>query len=148
MVTSLFKSRQTGREPKLKLVEFLYFYLSAETADADHTHTRGRKGESKSAGNTEVLGGRGRELIGAFRKEEKDRRESATVGGPVGGVVGLGGGDGGEGMAKTRTPEEKQGLLSRYLGNVQDLVDDMRDASHSQAVGGLLSRPTVSPVRA
>ena len=27
----------------------------------------------------------------------------------------------------TRTTEEKQGLLGRYLGNVEDLVDDLRE---------------------
>src|SRR5271167_508194 len=31
VVTSLFKSRSTSREIKLKLVEFLYFYLMPET---------------------------------------------------------------------------------------------------------------------
>ena len=145
VVTSLFKSRQTSREVKLKLVEFLYFYLGAETgADADAA-----KGGSKSAGNTEVLGGRGKELLGAFRKEGDGRRDSQTVGGPVGGAVGLGG-SGEEQAVRTRTPQEKQSLLGRYLSNVQDLVDDMREAQAQSAAGGLLSGAGggLSPARA
>lgn len=143
---------------RLKLVEFLYFYLGAETSlDAQGGGAKGGKGgASKSAGNTEVLGGRGRELLGAFRKEGgalgEGRRESQTVGGPVGGGLGGGVGGGDEGEAQTKTPEEKQALLGRYLSNVQDLVDDMRDAQAQSAVGGLLSRGGGggggSPVRA
>lgn len=141
VITSLFKSRQTSREVKLKLVEFLYFYLGAETA-AD------AQGSTKSAGNTEVLGGRGKELLGAFRKEGEGRRDSQTIGGPVGGGRLGGAGDGGE-EAQTKTPEEKQALLGRYLSNVQDLVDDMRDAHTQSDVSGLLSGSGgMSPVRA
>ncbi|ETN43905.1 uncharacterized protein HMPREF1541_11036 [Cyphellophora europaea CBS 101466] len=138
VVTSLFKSRQSSREVRTKGVEFLYFYLGAEERES-------QKREAKSAGNTEVLGGRGREVLSAFRKEEQanaaGRRESATVGGPVGGGGTTGFGDG---ALKIKSSEEKQAMLGRYMGNVQDLMDDMREA---QAGGGLLSRGSVSPVR-
>jgi hypothetical protein len=146
VVTSLFKSRNVGRETKLKLVEFLYFYLGAERAE---------RGSSKSAGNTEVLGGRGREVMGAFRREGggegRELSQTVGVGGPVGGVLGMEV-EGVDGEVKTRTPEEKQALLGRYLTNVQDLVEDMREARQSEVLGmgrgGLLSRGNVSPVRA
>lgn len=36
---------------------------------------------------------------------------------------GMGGGEG------TRTTEEKQGLLGRYLNNVEDLVEDLRESA-------------------
>lgn len=71
-VTSLFKQRATSREVKMKLVEFLYFYLMPEGAASGKT---------------------------------------------LGGV-------GGEG---TRSTEEKQVMLAKYLNNVEDLVEDLRD---------------------
>jgi hypothetical protein len=136
VVTSLFKSRQTSREVKLKLVEFLYFYLGAERVESE-------RGESVSLSG--VLGGRGEEVMGAFRKESGDVRR--TVGGPVGGGVGMGVGE----EALLKSPEEKQAMLARYLSNVQDLVDDMREASAGGvgSGGGLLSMAgNISPVRA
>lgn len=103
VVTSLFKARATSREIKLKLVEFLYFYLMPETPSPRIP---------SSATNTAVLGGRGRELVAAF-----DRRRET-----------VGGGEGGEKVnTKTRTTEDKQGLLSKHLSNVQDLVEDLRE---------------------
>jgi Cell division control protein 14, SIN component len=105
VVTSLFKARTTSREIKLKLVEFLYFYLMPETPPA-------RIAGSTSATNTAVLGGRGRELIAAF-----DRRRET-----------VGGGEGVEKVnQKTRTTEDKQRLLGKHLSNVQDLVEDLRE---------------------
>jgi hypothetical protein len=105
VVTSLFKARTTSREIKLKLVEFLYFYLMPETPPP-------RIASSTSATNTAVLGGRGKELIAAF-----DRRRETV--------------DGSEGAdkvnQKTRTTEDKQRLLGKYLSNVQDLVEDLRE---------------------
>jgi hypothetical protein len=105
VVTSLFKARTTSREIKLKLVEFLYFYLMPETPPP-------RIASSASATNTAVLGGRGRELIAAF-----DRRRE-TVGGSAGAD---------KVNQKTRTTEDKQRLLGKHLSNVQDLVEDLRE---------------------
>ena len=105
VVTSLFKARATSREVKLKLVEFLYFYLMPETNPPKI---------AVSATNTAVLGGRGRELIAAF-----DRRRE-TVGSGEACSKGLGG---------TKSTEEKQKLLGRYLNNVQDLVEDLQEGS-------------------
>ena len=101
VVTSLFKARTTPREIKLKLVEFLYFYLMPELP-APKIMT--------SASNTAVLGGRGKELVAAFDR----RRETVT------------GGDSEKANAKTKTTEEKQKLLSKHLSNVEDLVQDLR----------------------
>lgn len=120
VVTSLFKSRSTSREVKLKLVEFLYFYLMPETPTP-------KMSISTSATNTAILGGRGKEVIAAF-----DRRRE-TVNGPEGGGVAK--------VAKadvsTRTTDEKQSLLGKHLSNVQDLVEDLREG------GGVFG---VSPV--
>lgn len=105
VITSLFKSRTTSREVKLKLVEFLYFYLMPERPTA-------KISASTSATNTAILGGRGKELVAAFDR----RRETVT------------GADGAKSTnGDTRTTEEKQTLLGKYLANVQDLVEDLRE---------------------
>ena len=110
VVTSLFKSRSTSREVKLKLVEFLYFYLMPET-------NAPKMASSTSATNTTILGGRGKEVIAAFHRKD-------TFSGP----------DGGGSAAKTaaagagtRTTGEKQNLLGKHLSNVQDLVEDLKE---------------------
>jgi hypothetical protein len=107
VVTSLFKARTTSREVKLKLVEFLYFYLMPETAPVR---------VSASATNTAVLGGRGKELVAAF-----DRRRETINGG--------GDGEKSSGGGKTKSTDEKQMMLSKYLSNVQDLVEDLNEGS-------------------
>lgn len=89
----------------MKLVEFLYFYLMPETAPSKPVVT--------SATNTAVLGGRGREIAAAFDKHR--RRESTIVGAES------------RSDEKTRTTEEKQDMLSKYLNNVQDLVEDLKE---------------------
>jgi Cell division control protein 14, SIN component len=98
----------------MKLVEFLYFYLMPETPQA-HPQV------PASASNTAVLGGRGRELVAAF---ERNRRE--TIGG-----VEKAGGD----ASKTRSTDEKQKMLGKYLGNVEDLVEDLRESGGPFAGG-------------
>ena len=115
VVTSLFKSRSTSREVKLKLVEFFYFYLMPETP-AQKIAT------STSATNTAILGGRGKELIAAF-----DRRRE-TVNGPEAAKTANG---------DTRTTEEKQNLLGKHLSNVQDLVEDLKEGGGVFGVGAM-----------
>lgn len=110
VVTSLFKSRTTSRELKMKLVEFLYFYLMPETAGVKQT---------ASATNTAVLGGRGKELVAAFDR----RRETMSA------AESLSKGDG-----RTRSTEEKQNMLGKHLSNVEDLVEDLREGSGPFAV--------------
>ncbi|KAL1983845.1 hypothetical protein VTN96DRAFT_9846 [Rasamsonia emersonii] len=103
-VTSLFKLRATAREVKLKLVEFLYFYLMPETPTIPAA--------GASAPNTAVLGLQRSpsKLAGAFSRSVN------------------GAGDG-RGNRETRTTEEKQRLLGRYLSNVEDLVEDLKETA-------------------
>ncbi|OAL36590.1 hypothetical protein AYO20_04206 [Fonsecaea nubica] len=124
VITSLFKSRGTSREVKLKLVEFLYFYLMPET-------TSSKLAGSTSATNTAILGGRGKEVIAAF-----DRRRGETVNGADGGGVG-GKGANVKDSGNTRTTEEKQSLLGKHLSNVQDLVEDLREGGGVFGVGAI-----------
>lgn len=116
VVTSLFKSRSTSREVKLKLVEFLYFYLMPETPSP-------KMSTSASATNTAILGGRGKELIAAF-----DRRRETVNGAETNKT---------DASTETRTTEEKQNLLGKHLSNVQDLVEDLREGGGVFGVGAI-----------
>lgn len=115
-VTSLFKSRSTTREVKLKLVEFLYFYLMPETPSIP------RAGQRDSV--PAMLQRSPSKLAGAFAaggSTARRRRAQTGVLGP---------------QEDTLTTEEKQGLLGQYLGNVDDLVRDLRTCA---PFGGVVS---------
>ncbi|KAJ5224825.1 uncharacterized protein N7469_008328 [Penicillium citrinum] len=101
-VTSLFKQRATSREVKLKLVEFLYFYLMPETP---------------------ILGpGAISSPPGLQRSPSKlsSRPHSQHSHSPAGA---------GKMARDTRTTDEKQALLGRYLNNVEDLVEDLKETA-------------------
>ncbi|EED21545.1 cell division control protein 14 [Talaromyces stipitatus ATCC 10500] len=104
-VTSLFKMRATSREVKLKLVEFLYFYLMPEMPTIPTV--------AASAPNTAVLGlhRSPSKLSGAFAKSYSSPGDNSPV------------------KRETRTTEEKQKLLGRYLNNVEDLVEDLKETA-------------------
>ncbi|KAL6702102.1 cell division protein Cdc14 [Trichoderma pleuroticola] len=100
-VTSLFKSRSTSREVKLKLVEFLYFYLMPETPStprADQRESVFQRSPSK--------------LVGAYGVDGRNGRKRANSNGVM-----------------TLTTAEKQQLLSRHLSSVEDLVKDLRNCA-------------------
>ncbi|GAQ41827.1 hypothetical protein AtubIFM55763_002806 [Aspergillus tubingensis] len=107
-VTSLFKQRATSREVKLKLVEFLYFYLMPETPMIPTS--------AASAPNTAVLG---------------HQRSPSKLGvSPTSRSVNVPGAhSGGKAHRDTRTTDEKQALLGRYLNNVEDLVEDLKETA-------------------
>lgn len=96
-VTSLFKNRGTSREVKLKLMEFLYFYLMPETPFAARNKENERGGLQRSPSKASKVGSGGRAK--------------------------------GEGEEGTRTTDEKQRLLGRYLNNVEDLVEDLKETA-------------------
>ena len=104
-VTSLSKSRTTSKDVKMRTLEFLYFYLMAETPPK----------KSSSAPNTANVGrnqGKAEALAGHARTHSGDS----------------GGGMEGEDAAKvTKTTEEKQKLLGRHLNNVAELVQDLQE---------------------
>ncbi|PYH98598.1 cell division control protein 14 [Aspergillus ellipticus CBS 707.79] len=103
-VTSLFKQRATSREVKLKLVEFLYFYLMPETPMV-----------ASSAPNT---------AFGHQRSPSKLPAAQVSRSVNVPGAHG-----GGKAHRDTRTTDEKQALLGRYLNNVEDLVEDLKETA-------------------
>lgn len=101
-VTSLFKSRGTSREVKLKVMEFLYFYLMPEVPT--------------------VVNGNGNGFSGGLQRSPSKRLASVCADG--------------SGIGVTRSTDEKQGLLGRYLSNVEDLVEDLRESAPFEAPSG------------
>lgn len=115
-VTSLFKSRSTSREVKLKLVEFLYFYLMPEVPSIPRADAR--------ASVPAMLQRSPSKLAGAFGAGH------ARNGSDVSGRTRSGSESDG-----TLTTEEKQDLLGRHLSSVEDLVRDLRTCT---PFGGVL----------
>ncbi|KXJ91117.1 putative cell division control protein [Microdochium bolleyi] len=99
-VTSLFRSRGTSREVKLKLVEFLYFYLMPEIPSIPSAGARDsmpgllQRSPSKLA---KAFGG------------GRPRADSDTC--------------------EIRSQEEKQALLGRHLNSVEELVKDLQQST-------------------
>jgi len=104
-ITSLFKSRETSREVKLKLVEFLYFYLMPESPSIPSASATVSVPALIQRSPSKLAGAFNRTDTGAGRK----RAESEDEG--------------------IRSTEEKQRLLSRYLSTVDDLVADLRESA-------------------
>lgn len=117
-VTSLFKSRSTSRGVKLKLVEFLYFYLMPETPEMarDGTMDTWRAGDGMMVVDEE----------GGSRREKRQVVFDAATG---------------RRMVEeekddwTRSTEEKTELLGRFLGRVDDLVADLKESAPFGGVG-------------
>jgi hypothetical protein len=101
-ITSLFKSRSTTRTLKLKLMEFLYFYLMPEAAPSSAPTTVVRAKRSRS-----LLSMTGSERSSYSMNDEDDDEEAKDI----------------------RSTEDKQRLLGRYLSNVEDLVQDLREST-------------------
>ncbi|KAI0885539.1 cell division control 14, SIN component [Annulohypoxylon maeteangense] len=106
-ITSLFRNRCTARDVKLKLIEFLYFYLMPETPSIPAAQP-----------NPQLPG-----LL--------QRSPSKLAKAFVGGGHGRAGSDGNgrprsAGDGETRTQEEKQALLGRHLSSVAELVEDLK----------------------
>jgi len=98
-VTSLFKDEETTQSVKVKLLEFLYFYLMPE-APVLYPNTGFQRSPSK--------------LVGAF-----ERRNSTANGDDGGGTT----------KKNIRAQEEKQHMLARYLNNVDALVQDLQESA-------------------
>ena len=101
-VTSLFKQRATSREVKLKLVAFLYFYLMPETPIL---------GPGAGANSPPGLQ-RSPSKLSSRPMSQSSQTSNA-----------------GKALRDTRTTDEKQGLLGRYLNNVEDLVEDLKETA-------------------
>lgn len=113
-VTSLFKSRGTTKEVKMRTLEFLYFYLMPEAASYTAT----------SAPNTAVLQRSPSKLNNAFaghaRTHSGDDSSRMDI----------------DEMPDAKSTEEKQELLGQYLNNVAELVQDLQESAPFGAMAG------------
>ena len=130
-VTSLFKSRGTSRDVKVKLVEFLYFYLMPETPSIPSA-------AAAAAGVPAILQRSPSKLAKAFATTSSSSSSSSSAhnGAPAGDSDRNGGrprSSGSNGV--TRTQEEKQALLGRHLNSVDELVKDLQ---HCTPFGGVV----------
>lgn len=101
-VTSLFKQRATSREVKLKLVEFLYFYLMPEAmTPAPMSPPPGLQRSPSKLSSAPFSRSAHSAAANAASKTNRD----------------------------IRTTDEKQALLGRYLNNVEDLVEDLKETA-------------------
>lgn len=98
-VTSLFKDDETTQNVKLKVLEFLYFYLMPEAPIPAASAPSAGIHRSPS------------KLVGAF-----DKRGSTVSGDEAP-------------KKNTRSQEEKQHMLARYLNNVDALVQDLQESA-------------------
>ncbi|KAH6631121.1 cell division protein Cdc14 [Chaetomium sp. MPI-SDFR-AT-0129] len=112
-VTSLFKSRDTSREVKVRLTEFMYFYLTPETPVGGGRPVSAAGGR----GNGQGQGKLGKALFSS--SEGKGGRE----------------GDTGDGV--TVSVKEKKGYVDRYLPGVVDEL--VKDLEVYKPFGGVLS---------
>ncbi|KAF2432481.1 cell division control protein 14 [Tothia fuscella] len=101
-ITSAFKSRSTTRGLKGKLLEFLYFYLMPEVGLG-----------LGSEPNTVVRAKRSRSLLSITSGVGEEEEEE----------------DDDEAQKEIRSTDEKQKLLGKYLSNVEDLVQDLREST-------------------
>ena len=97
---------------KLKLVEFLYFYLMPETPSIPSASATVSVPAMLQRSPSKLAGAFNRTDTGGGRKTADSESET------------------------TRTTEEKQALLGRHLHSVDDLVADLRE---STPFGGALS---------
>ncbi|KAK8189353.1 cell division protein Cdc14 [Phyllosticta capitalensis] len=118
-ITSLFKARGTPNALKLKIMEFLYFYLMPEAPPNDVASPTNVKAPRKTASGEHPP-----------RRSSNDAQPQPhphpSTGGP------------------TRSTEEKQRLLGQYLSNVQDLVQDLRENAPFIGAGGGASSDSVA----
>lgn len=104
-VTSLFRSRGTSRDVKLKCMEFLYFYLMPETPSTPGAASREpapllQRSPTKLTKTYSFSSSSGSDT-------SSGRSRSPSVSGSI------------------RTQGEKQALLGRHLNSVEDLVKDL-----------------------
>ncbi|KAK7516390.1 cell division protein Cdc14 [Phyllosticta citriasiana] len=118
-ITSLFKARGTPNALKLKIMEFLYFYLMPE-APAGEVRSSSSSGSSSNSSPTTAANANAKGPRKTTSGEH--RRRTSRDAKPLPGA--------------TRSIEEKQRLLGQYLSNVQDLVQDLRENAPFIGAGG------------
>ena len=119
-IKDLLRSEEATRGVKVRVMEFLYFYLMPEaplplSAERNGTALRVKRSESSLVSEDGADGG-----------------VSLCSNGTGGSLMEGGRGYDGEGAKMDRTiksTREKQRLLGQYLSNVDDLVEDLRESN-------------------
>lgn len=106
-VTSLFRSRGTSRDVKLKCMEFLYFYLMPETPSPPGAASRDAAPPLPPQRSPTKLTKTYSFSSSSGSDTSSGRSRSPSVSGSI------------------RTQGEKQALLGRHLNSVEDLVKDL-----------------------
>ncbi|KAK7203252.1 cell division protein Cdc14 [Myxozyma melibiosi] len=104
-ICTLFKRKSTDKEVKLKILEFLFFYLIPEPQNATPVHIKGSANSVSSS-------------ITITPSNVDNDSESVLYT-----------------NLQVRTTEEKQKMLSKYLSNVDTLVNELKQ---SQPFGNLM----------
>lgn len=116
-IKDLLRSEETTRGVKVRVMEFLYFYLMPEAPLPSSAERNGTAVRCKRQGNG----------------EDKEGGVSLYGNGGTGGSFMEGGrGYDYEGVkmdATIKSTREKQRLLGQYLSNVDDLVEDLRESN-------------------
>ncbi|KAI1332678.1 putative cell division control protein [Xylariaceae sp. FL0255] len=113
-VTSLFRSRETARDVKMKLIEFIYFYLMPETPSIPSARNHFSSNNNSAQQLPGLLQRSPSKLAKAF-VSNSGRNDGRSRGG-----------DEDDEDCVTRSQEEKQGLLGRHLSSVDELVKDLQ----------------------
>jgi hypothetical protein len=115
-IKDLLRSEETTRGVKMRVMEFLYFYLMPEAPLPTSAERNGTAVRVKR--NGEVA--------------SEDEGVSLYSNGTAGSFMEGGRGYDGDGVKMDRTiksTREKQRLLGQYLSNVDDLVEDLRESN-------------------
>ncbi|KAI9664889.1 MAG: hypothetical protein M1821_006337 [Bathelium mastoideum] len=118
-VTSLFKAKGTTGDVKLKAVEFFYSYLMSETpieTVSEEDEDEHEAATSKSAPATSIAPEGGATKLAEYFSRSLDGGGGARVAWVQDGKP-------------TKTTQEKQEMLGRYLSNVEDLLEDLQKSS-------------------
>ncbi|KAI6788552.1 hypothetical protein KC363_g8736 [Hortaea werneckii] len=137
-VTSLFKSRTTRQDVKMRTLEFLYFYLMPESSSPLPPPT-----SSTSAPNTGVYHQHQQQQQRDKILQHQNQHHARTHSGESSEILSSGdlliGGEEEEGTMMKKvslTTEEKQKLLGKHLNNVAELVRDLRENAVFAATAG------------
>nr|POE75597.1 cell division control protein 14 [Quercus suber] len=116
-ITSLFKSRGTTTDVKMRTLEFLYFYLMPEAAPTN----------SSSVPNAAVQ--RSPSKVDAYARHARTHSgDNESRGMELDAEAEL--------TKVTKTTNEKQRLLGKYLNNVAELVHDLQESATFSATVG------------
>ncbi|KAI7681241.1 hypothetical protein KC319_g1698, partial [Hortaea werneckii] len=126
-VTSLFKSRATRQDVKMRTLEFLYFYLMPESSPLSNPATSPSPSSAPNTGVYHQLQQQQQQREKILQEHNHARTHSGESSEMMSGDLLMGNGEE-EGFKKVcLTTEEKQKLLGRHLNNVAELVRDLRE---------------------